>query len=227
VRGVVAAAIARPVVTVAVLAAVWVLGRYVAIGMLPASLRGGARHWGALLLCVTFMLASGWLLLRLRPHWLPAPRAPRASLRVTSAVMILGIVLVAFTAAMPYLGLKTRAAFTMFSNVRTEPGHWNHLLIPESVRVFGWQDGEVHFISTDDPELDRKIRALDAGDTVLLGARRIADEFPDATVHYTLDGVERVAAPVSSDPVLGQALSPAQEYFGALRPFVEGGTCQH
>ncbi|MGD9528170.1 HTTM domain-containing protein [Pseudonocardia sp.] len=226
-RGAVAAAIARPVLTVAVLAAVWVLGRYVAIGMLPASLRGGARHWGALLLCVTFMLASGWLLLRLRPHWLPAPRAPRASLRVTSVVMILGIGLVAFTAAMPYVGLKTRAAFTMFSNVRTEPGHWNHLLIPESVRVFDWQDGEVHFISTDDPVLDRKIKALDAEDTVLLGARRIADEFPDATVHYTLDGVERVAAPVSSDPVLGLPLSPAQEYFGALRPFVEGGTCQH
>lgn len=227
VRSLFAAAIARPVVTVAVLSVVWVLGRYVAVGMLPGSLRGGARHWGALLICVTFMVATAAVLVRLRRHWIPAPGTPRASLRVTSVLMVLGIGLVVFTAAMPYLGLKTRAAFTMFSNVRTEPGHWNHLLVPEAVRVFDWQNGEVHIISTDNPELDRKIAALDAQDTVLLGARRIVDEFPDAEVRYTLDGVERVASPVSSDPVLGQPLSAAQEYLGALRPFVEGGTCQH
>ena len=62
---------------------------------------------------------------------------------------------------------------------------------------------------------------------MLLGARRIVDDFPDATVRYTLDGVERMASPVSADPVLGAPVSSAQELFGAIRPFVEGGTCQH
>ncbi|MGQ0574888.1 MAG: hypothetical protein ACT4RN_11885 [Pseudonocardia sp.] len=222
-----ATAVARPVVTVLVLSVVWVLGRYVAVSALPAHLQGGARHWGALIICVTWMLATGWLLVVLRRHWLPAP-GPRAGLRVTSTLMVLGIGLVLFTAAMPYLGLKTRAAFTMFSNVRTEPGHWNHLLVPEAVRVFDWQDGgSVRFLSTDDPALEAKIAASKSDEIVLLGARRIVDEFPQATVRYTLDGVERVASPVSADPVLGAPLSPAQEWFGAIRPYAEGGTCQH
>lgn len=226
-----AVATAHVPVTVATLTLGWATVRYGIAESLPESLQGGARHWGALLMCVTFMAYTGWLLLRLRPHWLPAPSAgtsPRASLRVTNAVMLLGIGLVLLTAAMPYLGLKTRAAFTMFSNVRTEPGHWNHLIVPESVRIFDWQDGgEVRFLEIDDPALARKIAGYESEDVVLLGARRLVDEFPNATVRYTLDGVERVAAPVSSDPVLGRPLSVPQELFGAIRPYVEGGTCQH
>lgn len=227
VRGRLATAAARPWSALAVLAAVWMAGRYGVMELLPAGLRGGARHWGAVLLCVTFMVSTGWVLVRLRRHWLPA-RGPRASLRVTSVLMLVGIGLVLFTAATPYLGLKTRAAFTMFSNVRTEPGHWNHLLLPEWVRVFGWQDGgEVDFLDTDDPALARKIAANEAERVPLLGARRLVDEFPDATVRYRLDGVEHVAAPVSSDPVLGAPLTTAQELFGAIRPYADRGACQH
>jgi len=32
---------------------------------------------------------------------------------------------------------------------------------------------------------------------------------------------------VSSGPVLGAPISRAQEWFGAIRPYVDGGTCQH
>jgi len=217
----------RPAAAVLVLSAVWVAGRYGIHGLLPLRWQGGAQHWGALLMCVAFMVYTGWLLLRLRTHWLPA-RGPRTSLRVTNVVMLVGLGLVLFTAAMPYLGLKTRAAFTMFSNVRTEPGHWNHLLVPEAVRVFGWQDGgEADFIDTDDPALAAKIKANGAERTPLLGLRRLVDDFPDATVRYRLDGVEREAAPVSSDPVLGAPLTPAQQLFGAIRPYADGATCQH
>jgi hypothetical protein len=37
--------------------------------------------------------------------------------------------------------------------------------------------------------------------------------------------VDRVAAPVAADPVLGTPLTPVQEWFAALRPFADG-TCQ-
>ena len=60
-----------------------------------------------------------------------------------------------------------------------------------------------------------------------MGARRLAEQFPEATVEYTLDGVARTAAPVSADPVLGRPLSFAERWFGAARPYTEGGTCQH
>ncbi|MGH3566557.1 MAG: hypothetical protein ACRDRH_11105 [Pseudonocardia sp.] len=228
VRGGLVVAVRRAPVTLAVASVAWLGVRYGLLPKLPGSL-ADARHWGAVLICVVWMGLSGAILFRLRRHWIPAPaRGPRASLRVRSPIMWVGIGLLVLNAAMPYLGVKTRAAFTMFSNIRTEPGHWNHLIVPESMRVFGWLDGgDVRFLDTDDPRLAEKIAGADSEHVVLLGARQLVDGFPDAMVRYTLDGVERVAGPVSADPVLGRPVSMPQEWFGAIRPYAEDGTCQH
>jgi hypothetical protein len=170
---------------------------------------------------------TGWILYRLRGRWLRAP-GPRATLRIRGPILWLGIAALVLNAATPYLGVKTRAAFTMFSNLRTEPGHWNHLVVPESARVFDWLDGgDVRFLETDDARLARLIADREAEHTLVLGARRLVAEFPDATVRYTLDGVERVAAPVRADPVLGTPLTAVQDWYAAIRPYAAGGTCQH
>jgi len=228
VRGALATALSRPTVTLAAASATWVAVRYGLAPKVPGPLED-ARHWGAVLMCVGWMSLSGAILFRLRHHAIPArTRAPQASLRVRSPIMWVGIGLLVLNAAMPYLGVKSRAAFTMFSNLRTEPGHWNHLVVPESVRVFGWLDGgDVRFLDTDEPLLAEKIAGQDSRHILLLGARRLVDGFPDATVRYTVDGTERVASPVSADPLLGAPISTAQEWFGAIRPYAEGGTCQH
>ena len=39
----------------------------------------------------------------------------------------------------PYLGLKTETAFAMYSNLRTEGGKSNHLLVPARAQLFGFQ----------------------------------------------------------------------------------------
>ncbi len=228
VRALVATASARSVPALLVLSVAWVAARYGVLPALPPS-NVVARYWGgqAMLLCLAWMGFTGWVLYRLRAHWLHAP-APRASFRVRSPIMWLGIAALVLNAATPYLGVKTRAAFTMFSNLRTEPGHWNHLVVPESVRVFSWLDGgDVRFVETDHPGLAALIADREAEHTLVLGARRLATQFPDARVRYTLDGVERVAAPVRADPVLGAPLTPAQDWYAAIRPYAAGGTCQH
>jgi hypothetical protein len=46
----------------------------------------------------------------------------------------------------PYLGLKTENSVAMFSNLRTET-EANHLMIPESLKVFPYQDDSVEVIS--------------------------------------------------------------------------------
>ena len=43
--------------------------------------------------------------------------------------------LVFLNALTPYVGLKTQNSWTMYSNLQTEPGRWNHSLIPEVVRL--------------------------------------------------------------------------------------------
>ena len=228
-RALVATAVARGPLTLLVLGVAFVATRYGVLPALPPS-HVVARNWGnaqALPLCLAWMGFTGWVRYRVRAHWLPAP-GPRAGLRVRSPILWVGIVVLVLNAATPYLGVKTRAAFTMFSNLRTEPGHWNHLVVPESVRVFGWLDGgDVRFLDTDDPGMARLIAVRDAVHTPLLSARRIAADFPDATVRYTLDGAERLASPVRADPVLGVPLSTAQHYYAAIRPYAVGGTCQH
>lgn len=207
--------------TLLVLGVAWWLGHT----LMPESLQSPARNWGAALVCTAWMCWCGWLLFRIRRHWLHAP-GPRLSMRVHNPLMLVGIALLVSTAAMPYLGLKSQAALTMFSNLRTEPGHWNHLLVPEAVRIFGWQDGEVRYLGSDDPALDAKIAANGRDHTVLLDLRLLVDEFPNATVRYTLDGIQRVAAPLATDPVLGAPTSATQEWFAAMRPYTDGDTCQ-
>ncbi|WP_410959560.1 hypothetical protein, partial [Salmonella sp. SAL4432] len=84
-------------------------------------------------------------------------------------------------------------------------------LLPEAMRVFHWQDGEVRFLGTDDPKLDAAIAEHSQdGRTVLLEARRLVADFPEVTVRYELDGVERLASPVADDDVLGRPLTETQ-----------------
>lgn len=48
--------------------------------------------------------------------------------------------LVFFIGINPYIGLRTGGAWSMFSNLRTEQGYNNHLFLPNSFRVAGYQD---------------------------------------------------------------------------------------
>ena len=91
-----------------------------------------------------------------------ARRAPgEAPGRVTALRPGLAVValLLVVNAVSPYAGLKTEASFAMFSNLQTEPGHWNHLLVPEAVRVFGAQDDLVRLEASTAATLERRRRA--------------------------------------------------------------------
>ncbi len=48
--------------------------------------------------------------------------------------------------ATPYVGLKTENSFAMFSNLRTESAS-NHLLVPEALKLFSYQDDPVEVVS--------------------------------------------------------------------------------
>lgn len=64
-----------------------------------------------------------------------------------------------FNCVCPYIGLKTRTTLTMHCNLRTEKGYWNHLFLPEQMRLFGFQDDLVVILESDLPDfahLERK-----------------------------------------------------------------------
>lgn len=65
------------------------------------------------------------------------------------------VALVILNGLCPYLGAKTRSSFDMYSNLRLEEPQPNHLLIPGSLDLFGWQRDRVRVISTNDAKLSR------------------------------------------------------------------------
>lgn len=134
------------------------------------------------LLAGAALLACVWG--NLRVEYAPHP------LRLASPVWVIGPALVFLNALTPYLGLKTQNSWTMYSNLQTEPGRWNHSLIPEDVRVFGLQDDRVRIVSSSDEDLQE---AADEGwEWSLWALRQKAQRDEDFAVTYVSDGRQTV-----------------------------------
>ena len=93
-----------------------------------------------------------------RSHGANAPtgHACVRGLRLGHPVLAIGIAVLVVNALTPYVGLKTESSFTMFSNLQTEAGYWNHAFIPEAVRVFAYQDRLVTVTASNAPSLVRR-----------------------------------------------------------------------
>jgi hypothetical protein len=105
-------------------------------------------------------------------------------LRLRGAVPVLIVLTLALNAANPYLGLKTGWSLAMYSNLRTEPGQWNHLVVPEEARVFGWQD-DLIAINDAHPDVARSLglgSAAEPAEVPRLRVLRVAADHPDAPV---------------------------------------------
>jgi hypothetical protein len=207
--------------------------------LLPTDLVGLAKRYGASLAFCLWTLAWAVLLLMDWRHWFRPPPASWGRFGAGHVVLAVALLLVVLNAASPYLGLKTRFSFTMFSNLQTEPGRWNHVVLPEAMRVFGMQDGIVRFDDVSDAALAAQLEFYtgrkrtssgavtgDALGMPLLAAQRLASYFPDATITYEYDGKTYVAAPVSSDPILGVSVPYLVQKLGGFRPLDALDTCQ-
>lgn len=53
----------------------------------------------------------------------------------------------------PYLGIKSTQSFAMYSNLWTEHGKSNHLIVPASWQIFDWEKDMVRVLRTSDPVL--------------------------------------------------------------------------
>jgi hypothetical protein len=54
----------------------------------------------------------------------------------------------------PYIGLRTEASFSMFSNLHTENGVTNHLIMPSGIQVTNWQRDLVEIVDSNNEELN-------------------------------------------------------------------------
>lgn len=96
----------------------------------------------------------------------------------------------------PYVGLRTEASIAMFSNLHTEAGVSNHLLIEEPWDVFPYQ-GEVAMIkASSDPDLQH-FADRNQG-LVMFSLKERLRMKPDHWVTYELDGARHEKATAAS-----------------------------
>lgn len=122
----------------------------------------------------------------------------------------------------PYLGLKTQGSFTMFSNLQTEAGQWNHFFMPKAMRVFDdYQDQLVAVVSSSDKHIkttyiDRNLLATE------FEIRRKIMEHPDITLTVRENGQE-IDISAESDSRLAQPLDWWQKKLLIFRPVSPDG----
>lgn len=151
-------------------------------------------------------------------------RAPRERtsdlLRMRSPALWALTFFVIFNCLCPYLGLKSRSALAMHCNLRTEKGYWNHLFLPERMRVFGFQDDLVTIVESDLPDFEYlRERGMPLPFFEFRRWTRLAE--PNFFVDYRdssgeLRRFEKVAGH-GSDPALMEA-SPVLEKFLCFNP---------
>lgn len=132
-----------------------------------------------------------------------AGRAP-GSLRQLPALIILPAFLVV-VGLQPYLGLRTLVCFSMFSNLQTENGQSNHMLMPNWLQLTRWQRDLVEILETSDPWLAGFQR--DELKIPFLELRRIRTRVgPDFQTRFRRGG--QVFRFASSDPSTHDSIEP-------------------
>lgn len=112
--------------------------------------------------------------------------ALRSPFQLTSGFDWVIIALVFFNGMTPYLGLKTGVAYTMFSNLRTEVGYENHLLVPAWLRIFDLQQEPVRILASSDSGL---AQAAENEELVLMYDLRLrAQKLGEHSVKYEREG---------------------------------------
>ena len=68
-------------------------------------------------------------------------------------LLLLLPLLVIINGISPYIGLKTQTSWSMFSNLRTEGGKTNHILIRKPFYIADFQNDLVEIVESSDPAL--------------------------------------------------------------------------
>lgn len=96
----------------------------------------------------------------------------------------------------PYVGLRTEASIAMFSNLHTEAGMSNHLLIKEPLALFPYQSDIAMIKASSDPDLQH-FADRNQGLVMFTLKERLRKK-PDQWVTYELNGVRYEKATAQS-----------------------------
>ena len=159
----------------------------------------------------------------------PSPPAPveRFQVRRYAGVLLLLPALVFINGVSPYLGLKTRTAWQMYSNLNIGGDYSNHYLIPHSLDVGGFLADSVQIVATSDPAL--RAAYVQTGRRITWHElRRYVGQHPDIQLAYTRTArPPKAFGPAAQDPALSGDVSRIGRKLLIFRPIGPqvGGVC--
>jgi hypothetical protein len=156
------------------------------------------------------------------------PRAPNTSSRALPSLLGSACIALALVnGAAPYLGLKTRTAFNMYSNLTTEGGRTNHLFVPTRLQMFDYQRDLVRIRASGDPQLAHFTATGEQ--LVFISFRRLVErraaERGEFTLDYFRSGKLYTLSATPSVHVLGRE-SWFERHFLAFRSVTPRAECR-
>lgn len=181
----------------------------------------------------SFLIPIGlaWFLLRLRRSRGIQPSVRDAELRMHPALAALAVC-VFLNGMCPYLGLKTETAFAMYSNLRTEGGATNHVLIPRPLALADYQVDLVRILRAPDDELEQ-VKREDRPIPFIELRRHVCDLIARGdkyiNVTYVRGGVIQRVVHAESSPELAAPLNYFERKFLVFRRILLGdaNVCEH
>jgi hypothetical protein len=193
-------------------AAAWFAGVFVCCylltlsGLTPTPTPRYPFSWLFLIACTSLVAGFVWLL---RAEGARADH--RGLLRLRHPVLAALPIVVFVNGLTPYLGLKTEDTWAMFSNLRTEGGISNHLVMPPGLQAFDYQDDLILITRSSDEFLHTTGRRRQF--LPYFELRR----FPDAQIEYRRGDVRHAYDRIADDPTFSP-LSVVQAKLLRFRP---------
>ena len=154
---------------------------------------GFSLLWLALAGTLFVALGYAWRRLRERSGGQPA------CLRFKASLLLLIPFLVFLNGLGPYLGLKLRSAWQMYSNLSVDHSGSNHFLIPHSLDIGGFLTDSVVIVSTSDSLLDKRYVQTGARMTYF-ELRSYLTHRPEVRLAYIRSGRYREIARAGDSP---------------------------
>ena len=134
-----------------------------------------------------------------------------------SSLLLLIPLLVLLNGLGPYVGLKLRSAWQMYSNLSVDDAGSNHLLIPRSLDVGGFLADSVVIVSTSDRLLDAKYVQTGARMPYFALHTYLAER-PEVELAYIRAGQYREIARVGDSPEFSTRPHPLLRKVLTFRP---------
>ena len=141
-------------------------------------------------------------------------------------------IIIAINGGSPYLGLKTQTAWSMFSNLRTEGGSTNHLIIRHPYYLADFQNDLVEIKYSTDPRLSafhEKGYLIPYFELRRYMSMNVRPESDENKLEYVRKGSDKKVSKPGDDPALFEPENYFLRKLLSFRPVRSGNrsVCQH